>query len=185
MDCYYIGYQFWTKTRKLSVVLNIIVSCQIVLKICTEHGSRVLWKQSKLYDIQAKEYLRDLSLKCVLKIYRIPQQPKVLLHVQYISQNMHTNYSDVIMGTIASQITSLAIVYLTVYSSADQIKHQSSVSLVFMRGIHRWPVNSPHKGPVTRKMCPFDDVIMCFVVVCCVVILFSVLVDSFRQCVYP
>ena len=29
-----------------------------------------------------------------------------------------------------------------------------------MRGIHRWPVNSPHKGPVTRQMFPFDDVIM-------------------------
>ena len=29
-----------------------------------------------------------------------------------------------------------------------------------MRGIHRWPVISPHKGPVTRKMFPFDDVIM-------------------------
>ena len=34
------------------------------------------------------------------------------------------------------------------------------MSLAFMRGIHRWPVNSPHKGPVTRKMSPFDDVIM-------------------------
>ena len=30
-----------------------------------------------------------------------------------------------------------------------------------MRGVHRGPVNSPHKGPVTRKMFPFDDVIMC------------------------
>ena len=39
-------------------------------------------------------------------------------------------------------------------------KHQSSASLVFVWGIHRWPVNSPHKGPVTRKMLPFDDVIM-------------------------
>ena len=39
-------------------------------------------------------------------------------------------------------------------------EHQSSASLVFVRGIHRWPVNSPHKGPVTRKMLPFDDVIM-------------------------
>ena len=39
-------------------------------------------------------------------------------------------------------------------------KHQSSASLVFVRGIHRWPVNSPHKGPVTRKMFPFDDVII-------------------------
>ena len=48
----------------------------------------------------------------------------------------------------------------TVYSDADQRKHQSSASLAFVRGIHRWPVNSPHKGPVTRKMFPFDDVIM-------------------------
>ena len=64
------------------------------------------------------------------------------------------------MGTMASQITSLTIVYSTVYSGADQRKHQSSASLAFVRGIHRWPVNSPHKWPVTRKMFPFDDVIM-------------------------
>ena len=52
---------------------------------------------------------------------------------------------------MASQITGLAIVYSTIYSGADQRKHQSSASLAFVRGIHRWPVNSPHKGPVTRK----------------------------------
>ena len=57
-------------------------------------------------------------------------------------------------------ITSLTIVYSTVYSSADQRKHQSSVSLALVRGIHRWPVISPHKWPVTRKKFPFDDVIM-------------------------
>ena len=70
------------------------------------------------------------------------------------------HYDDVIMDTIASQITSLAIVYSIVYSSAVQRKHQSSASLAFVWGIHRGPVNSPHKGPVTRKMFPFDDVIM-------------------------
>ena len=70
------------------------------------------------------------------------------------------HYSDVIMGTIASQITSLTIVYSTIYSDADQRKHQSSASLAFVWGIHREPVNSPHKWPVTRKMFPFDDVIM-------------------------
>ena len=59
------------------------------------------------------------------------------------------------MGTIASQISSLNI-----YSDADQRKHQSSASLAFVRVIHRGPVNSPHKWPVTRKMFPFDDVIM-------------------------
>ena len=64
------------------------------------------------------------------------------------------------MSAMASQITSLTIVYLNIYSGADQRKHQCSVSLVFVRGTHRWPVNSPHKGPVTRKMFPFDDVIM-------------------------
>ena len=61
---------------------------------------------------------------------------------------------------MASQITSLTIVYSTLYSDADQRKHQSSVSLAFVRGIHRGPVNSPYKWPVTRKRFPFDDVIM-------------------------
>ena len=71
-----------------------------------------------------------------------------------------THYNDVIMSMIVSQITSLTIVYSTDYSGADQRKHQSSASLAFVRRIHRGPVNSPHKGPVTRKMFPFDDVIM-------------------------
>ena len=70
------------------------------------------------------------------------------------------HYGDVIIGGIASQITSLTIVYSTVYSDADQGEHQSSASLAFVWGIHRWPVNSPHKWPVTRKIFPFDDVIM-------------------------
>ena len=60
------------------------------------------------------------------------------------------------------QITGVSIVCSTVFSVADQRKHQSSESLAFVRVIHRWPMDSPHKGPVTRKMFPFDDVIMCF-----------------------
>ena len=64
------------------------------------------------------------------------------------------------MGAMASQITSLTFVYSTDYSGADQRKHQSSASLAFVQGIHRLPVNSPHKWPVTREMIPFDDVIM-------------------------
>ena len=70
------------------------------------------------------------------------------------------HYIDVTMTAMACQITSLTVVYSSVYSGADQRKHQSSASLAFVRRIHRWPVNSPHKGPVTRKMFPFDDVIM-------------------------
>ena len=73
------------------------------------------------------------------------------------------HYSDVTMRTMASQITSLRIVYSTVYSGVDQRKHRSSASLAFVRGIHRWPMISPHKRPVTRKIFPFDNVIMILV----------------------
>ena len=70
---------------------------------------------------------------------------------RWLPCNSNFHYSDVIMGAMASQITSVTIFYSSFYSGADQRK-QSSVSLAFVRGIHRWPVNSPHKGPVTRKM---------------------------------
>ena len=50
-------------------------------------------------------------------------------------------------------------VYSTVCSGEDQRKHQSSASLVFVRGIRRWPLNSPHKGSVTPKMFPSVDVV--------------------------
>ena len=84
-----------------------------------------------------------------------------LVYEPYVrAVNRTAHYNDVIMGSIASLITSLTIVYSTVYSDADQRKHQSSASLAFVWGIHRGPVNSPHKWPVTRKMFPFDDVIM-------------------------
>ena len=64
------------------------------------------------------------------------------------------------MRAMASQIANLKIVYSAVYLGADQRKYQRSASLAFVRGIHQSPVNSLHKKPVTRKMFPFDDVIM-------------------------
>ena len=73
------------------------------------------------------------------------------------------HYSDVIMGAMTSQITSLMIVYSNFHSGADQRRHQSSASLAFVQGINRWPVNFPHKWPVTRKIFPFDDVILFYV----------------------
>ena len=62
------------------------------------------------------------------------------------------HYTDVIMTTIASQITSLTVVYSTVYSDADQSKHQSSASLAFVWGIHRdrW---IPHTKGQLRGKC--------------------------------
>ena len=64
------------------------------------------------------------------------------------------------MTMLASQITSLTVVYSIVYSGVNQRKHQSSASLAFVWEIHRGPANFPRKWPVTRKMFPFDDVIM-------------------------
>ena len=65
-------------------------------------------------------------------------------------------YGDVIISTMGSQITSLSIVCFIVCSGTDQRKHHGSASLAFVKGIQRWPENSPHKAPVTRKMFPFD-----------------------------
>ena len=78
---------------------------------------------------------------------------------RYFSDGLFYHYSDVIMSTVESPITSFTIVNSTVYSGKGE-RDQSSAALAFVRGIHWWPVNSPHKGPVTRKMFPFDDVIM-------------------------
>ena len=64
------------------------------------------------------------------------------------------------MSTMAFQMTGVLSVNPTVCSGTDHRKHQSSASLAFVRGIHRRPVNSRHKGAVMRKMCPFDDVFM-------------------------
>ena len=74
---------------------------------------------------------------------------------------LHCHFNDVIMSVMAALFTGLSVIYSIVFCSAvDQRKHQSSSLLAFVRGIHRWPVNSPHKGPVNRKMFPFDDFII-------------------------
>ena len=72
------------------------------------------------------------------------------------------HYSDVIMGAMASQITSLTIVYSTFYSGADWRKHHSSTSLAFVRGIHHWPGTGefPAQMASNAEMFPLDDVIM-------------------------
>ena len=82
-----------------------------------------------------------------------------VLHNASVEGKSSKHYCDVIVGTMASRFTRLTIVYSTVYSDADQRTHQSSASLAFVRGIHRGPMNSPHKWPVTLNTFPFDDVI--------------------------
>ena len=72
----------------------------------------------------------------ILALYVIPEFADYICH-----------HNDVIMSTMAPQITSLKIVYLTIYSGANQRKHQSSASLAFVMEIHWLLVNTLHKGP--------------------------------------
>ena len=128
-------------------------------------GKRIL--NDAMYDhtlISASHLELGHTLK---ESHTLPNNESSLLYCWLVmSFVVESHYDDVIMGAIASQITSLTIVYSTDCSGAYQSKHQSSASLAFVRGIHRGPVNSPHKWPVTRNMSPSDDVNMsysCFI----------------------
>ena len=90
-------------------------------------------------------FIESCAIQMILSQWRHTEE-----HCKY---NLSIHYNDVIMGAIV-------IVFSIVYSGADQRKHRSSASLALVRGIHRGPVYSPHKWPITRKMFPFDDVIM-------------------------
>ena len=100
----------------------------------------------------------------VMVTYTFKNEP-TCIHLHNHGIYFYGHYNDVIMGMMPPQITSLTSVYSTVYSGADQSKHQSSASLAFVWGIHRGPVNSPNQWPVTRKIFPFDDVIMCAIMI--------------------
>ena len=101
--------------------------------------------------------MTNLCLSLHWQFYNGPDSNTDFWWPHWLFRCIHEHYNDVIIGAIATQITSLAIVYSSVYSDADQRNHQSFASLAFVRGIHR---GRPHKGAVTRKMFPFDDVIM-------------------------
>ena len=104
---------------------------------------------------------KDSSIACITTLSTLPVQDRpTLVNVALCPIMVSWHYCDVILGAVASPVTSLTTVYSSVHSGVDQRKHQSSAPLAFVWGIHRWLVNCPHKCPVTRKMFPFDDVIM-------------------------
>ena len=137
------------------------------------------WESSPMYQI-----IRALNI-CVIYLYhwsskvssilRNPHWFKnmeehrrgwLLIHVKtwlyFVSKSILRHYNDAIMIAMASQFTSPMIVCSSVYSGTDQSKYQSSASLAFVRGIHGWPVNSPHKGSVTRKFSHLMTSSCCF-----------------------
>ena len=154
----------WTNAGILSIRPRVTYFSGILIEIPQFHSTKCTWKcrlrkwrpsclslNMLIYYILVQHWCSDMDRTCC-KIC-ITNENSVL-------QMRIFHYDNVIMGAMASQITNLTIVYSTVYSGADQRKHQSSASLAFVWGIHWGPVNSPHKWPVTRKMFPFDDVIM-------------------------
>ena len=129
--------------------------------------THILWTEFKVPSL-AQIQVYDCSSANVSTLNTVGNwnawiiQEQIMKHSIFAS-NKHNktvciDYNDVMMSSMASQITSLTIVYSTVYSRSNQRKYQNSASLVFVWGNHRSPVNSPHKGPVTRKMFPFVDV---------------------------
>ena len=120
-------------------------------------------KYSSSVSIKLRNNVWTLLLEPALLEVTVPTWTNIssILYTGMCSLYDHvTPYSDVIMSAMASQITSVTIVYSAICSGADERKYQSSALLAFVGGIHRWPVNTLHKWPVTRKMFPFDDVIM-------------------------
>ena len=129
-------------------ILSFLNVSQQLPMSCKYIGYTTTWQRAPI---------NQLSQWAVLKTYYL-----ITLLIGSCSRVMwpHYHYDDVMMTMLASQITSLTVVYSIVYSGVNQRKHQSSASLAFVREIHRGPVNFPHKWPVTRKMFPVDDVIM-------------------------
>ena len=105
------------------------------------HNGPVTRKKLPFDDVITDNHFSTSDPLCAPEILCINRQPEDISLV---------HYNDVIMGAMESQIISITIVYSIVYSDADQRKHQGPASLAFVRGIHRGPVNSPHKWPVTR-----------------------------------
>ena len=110
--------------------------------------SRSLWRQCNVWNL-----LTCISSSGLNAWNKMAGHGSVL-----ISSAFH--YNNVKKSAMASQVTGFSSVYSTVCSGPDQRKHQCSPSLAFVGGIHRWPVNYQHKGPVTWNMFPFDDVII-------------------------
>ena len=119
-----------------------------------------LWNCNRLYWPQWSELLTDIPIAVTSICFSGLKDINVLRVLMAYPPHVLYHYSDVIMSMIKSQTTSVSIVCLTVSWGPHQRKHQSSMSLAFVQGIHWWLVNSPHKMPVTWKMFPSDDVIM-------------------------
>ena len=99
----------------------------------------------RLFWLAAHEYIYTCHICVIVVSVLMRNKPGLIwrricdkpLSKPMVTKFSDTHYNDVIMGAMASQITSLTVVYSAVYSDVDQRKHRSSASLAFVRGIHR------------------------------------------------
>ena len=141
--------RYWTQTGTYDAINA------VSLKICRRQFWNLL--EIRIWKPLISFFIPDLDLHLhIMLCTDVGQRLSYLLN----KKNSFSHYSDVIMSAMVSQITGVSIVYLTVCSGTDQRKHQSTASLAFVRGTHRWPVNSSHKDPVTWTLFPLDYVIM-------------------------
>ena len=119
---------------------------KMLLAVLINHGNFEVWLESHTSGHRGGKSVSFPPVYARLTAANTELRP-------YILSALHCDNS-------LEMVSQMAMVCSTVCSSADQRKHHSSASLAFGRGIHRWPVNSPDKGPVIRKMFPLDDVIM-------------------------
>ena len=113
-------------------------------------------------DIQLKSIGWEIPMKIITAATTQTKTSRLYLWTKHYNSGKHplnttlNHYGDAIMSAKASQITSISTVCSAVCSCTHQRKHQGSASLT----CDRWPMDSPHKGPVTRKIFLLDDVIM-------------------------
>ena len=166
-------YQNDSQSNKMAVILQTFSNTYFQRKlVCFNHDFREVCCSGPIYI--GKHWFRPYFGTCHSG-YGPDSYSKLCRHTKHanecILERWHSmnniackyntvHYSDVIMSAMASQITGVSTVCSIVCSGAEQKKHQSSASVGFVRGIHKWPVVGPHKGPETRKMLPFDDVLM-------------------------
>ena len=124
-------------------------------------GALMLYLMNKCLSKQSRRRWFETpsrSLCCYFSRYIQPQRQ--MGHNLYIASKFDvSHYSDVLMRAMAHQITCVSIVCSTVCSGAD--KKKSNHRVIGLCEENHWsPVDSPHKGPVTRKMFLFGDIIM-------------------------
>ena len=158
-----LGWQYrcWTNVEPTYIAVWDITSPPTQVSQLTERNFCISWllnsfkKEKEVKSDLSKFFLVLLGTPSIEffvdRYHHVDDTMKIQGAAQVLRDNIYSHYNDVIMTTMASQITSLTVVYSTVYSDADQRKHQSSASLAFVWEIHRGRWIPRTKGQLRGK----------------------------------